>query len=293
MSLGSLILFFARRCEPRVRAEFAADMKLSHFTVLAAVVLAVGCDHKPQTPGTVKQNYPSIISDSTDRRAKAEREWRRMLDAYKVPPTPPDLYPITYTPRSLLGVSGGIKLVSAPPDAGAEKLAPREAVKGFIERWREFLGADPSALSLISADESGDVRRFTYRQSNYSVPIAGGYGDMVAVLSKDGRLMQLDDRFIPQVELPLRAQVERGTVAQRIVGRTFTYSDIAGREQRTQITRADEITVRQLVILPIEKGDAIEVHLAWEVLAGTSLSWTVYVDAISGEELRVVQNFNT
>jgi hypothetical protein len=29
------------------------------------------------------------------------------------------------------------------------------------------------------------------------------------------------------------------------------------------------------------------------VLAGTSLSWTVYVDAISGEELRVVQNFNT
>ena len=268
-------------------------MKLSHFTVLAAVVFAVSCDHKPQTPGVVKQNYPSIISDSTDRRAKAEREWRRMLDAYKVPPTPPDLYPITYTPRSLLGVSGGFMLLAAPTEAGAEKLTIREAVKGFVERWREFLGADPAALSLVSANESGDVRRFTYRQSNYSFPVSGGYGEMVAVVSRDGRLMQLDDRFIPQVELPLRPQVERATAAEKVVGRTFTYSDISGREQRTQITRADEITVRQLVVIPIEKGDAIEVHLAWEVLAGSALSWTIYVDAISGEELRVVQNFNT
>jgi hypothetical protein len=55
----------------------------------------------------------------------------------------------------------------------------------------------------------------------------------------------------------------------------------------------DDVTVRQLVVIPIEKGDAIEVHLAWEVLAGSSLSWTIYVDAINGEELRVVQNFNT
>jgi hypothetical protein len=268
-------------------------MKLPHLTVLAAVIFAGGCDHKPQTPGAVKQNYPSIISDSTDRRAKAEREWRRMLDAYKVPPTPPDLYPITYTPRSLLGVTGGFKLLAAPAAAGEEKLALREAVKGFLERWREFLAADPAAVSLVSADETGDVRRFTYRQSNYSYPIAGGYGEIVAVLSKDGRLMQLDDRFIPQVELPLRAQIERGAAAQRMVGRTFKYSDISGTEQTTQVTRLDDVTVRQLVVIPIEKGDAIEVHLAWEVLAGSSLSWTIYVDAINGEELRVVQNFNT
>jgi len=51
--------------------------------------------------------------------------------------------------------------------------------------------------------------------------------------------------------------------------------------------------VRRLVILPVEKGETIEVRLAWEVIAGSSLAWTVYIDAMSGEDLRVVQNFNT
>ena len=56
---------------------------------------------------------------------------------------------------------------------------------------------------------------------------------------------------------------------------------------------ADKVTAKQLVVLPIQKGDNIEIHLAWEVTAGRSLSWTVYVDAISGDELRVAQNFQT
>jgi len=133
----------------------------------------------------------------------------------------------------------------------------------------------------------------TYRQASYPFPVAGNFGEMVAVLSADGRLVQLDDRFIPLVELPLRPAIERDDAAKRVVGRTFTYTDIAGREQRAQISSRDEVTVKQLVVLPVEKGDAIEVHLAWEIVAGKSLSWTVYIDAIGGEDLRVVQNFQT
>ena len=255
-------------------------------------MFATACTAQPQTPGPVKQDYPSVIRDAVDRRAKAEREWRRMLDVYKVPQTPPDLYPTIYTPRSLLGISGGIKL-AAQPDPGSEKLGLREAMKGFLDRWRELIGTDPAAVSLVNADESGNVQRFTYRQSNYAFPIAGIYGEMSAVVSKDGRLMQLDDRFIPLVEMPARPQIDQASARQKVVGRTFTYSDIAGREQKVQISRADEVNVKQLVVLPIEKGDAIEVHLAWEVVAGSSLAWTVYIDAINGDELRVVQNFNT
>ena len=269
-------------------------MSLFHFTVFAAAFFAAACTAQtPQTPSTAKQNYPSVIRDATDRRAKAEREWRRMLDVYKVPQTPPDLYPTISTPRSLLGISGGIKLIAVPTDPGAEKLGLREAMKGFIDRWRELIGADPAAISLVNADESGALHRFTYRQSNYGFPIAGIYGEMSAVVSKDGRLMQLDDRFIPLVEVPARPQIDMAVAKQKVVGRTFTYSDLAGREQKVQISRPEEIAVKQLVILPVEKGETIEVRLAWEVIAGSSLAWTVYIDAMSGEDLRVVQNFNT
>jgi hypothetical protein len=268
-------------------------MSLFHFTVFAAVVFVAACTPQPQTPSTAKQNYPSVIRDAADRRAKAEREWRRMLDVYKVAQTPPDLYPTISTPRSLLGITGGIKLLTAPVDPGSEKLGLREAMKGFIDRWRELIGADPATVSLVNADESGALHRFTYRQSTYGFPIAGIYGEMSAVVSKDGRLMQLDDRFIPLVEVPAKPQIDMAAAKQKVVGRTFTYSDLAGREQKVQISRPDEITVKQLVVLPIEKGDTIEVRLAWEVVAGSSLAWTVYIDAMTGEDLRVVQNFNT
>ena len=267
-------------------------IRLTFF--LAVAVFLVACDAgTPKVPNTPQKNYPAVINDSTDRRAKAEREWRQMLDAYNVPQTPPDLYPIAYTPRSLLGVTGGIKLMADKPEPGNETIALREAMKRFIDRWRDLLGADLDSISLVGGDQSGNVQRLTYRQSNYSFPIAGNFGEMVAVLSADGRLMQLDARFIPMVELPARPEIQREVAARKVVGRTFTYTDIAGREQRTQITNPAEVIVKQAVILPIERGDAIEVHLAWEVVAGSSLSWTVYIDAINGDELKVVQNFQT
>jgi hypothetical protein len=259
---------------------------------MAATLLAA-CNSAPKAPNTTQKSYPVIIRDSADNRAKAEREWRRLLDVYAVAQTPPDLHPVIYTPRSLLGVSGGIKLLTAPPERGSETIALREAMKSFLDRWRDLLNADPSAVSLVSSNGADTTQRLTYRQANYGFPVAGNYGEITAVISADGRLLQLDDRFIPTIDLPQRPQIAREDAQKRIVGRTFTYTDIAGREQRAQITNANDVTAKQLVVLPIQKGDNIEVHLAWEVMAGRSLSWTVYVDAISGDELRVAQNFQT
>ena len=253
---------------------------------MIAATLLMACDSAPKTPNTTqKSNYPIIIRESADSRAKAEREWRRMLDAYSVAQTPPDLHPVIYTPRSLLGVSGGIKLFTAPPERGGETVALREAMKRFLDRWRDLLNADPSAVSLASSNGAEANQRLTYRQANY--------GEITAVISNDGRLLQLDDRFIPPTELPQRPQISREDAQKRVTGRTFTYTDVAGREQRAQVTNAADVTARQLVVLPIQKGDNIEVHLAWEVVAGRGLSWTVYVDAITGDELRTVQNFQT
>jgi hypothetical protein len=263
--------------------------------LMIAATLLAACDSAPKTPNTTqKSNYPIIIHESADSRAKAEREWRRMLDAYSVAQTPPDLHPVIYTPRSLLGVSGGIKLFTAPPERGSETVALREAMRRFLDRWRDLLNADPSTVSLTASNGAAEsTQRLTYRQANYGFPVVGNYGEITAVISLDGRLLQLDDRFIPPTELPQRPQITREDAQKRVVGRSFTYTDIAGREQRTQITNAADVTARQLVVLPIQRGDNIEVHLAWEVVAGRGLSWTIYLDAITGDELRTVQNFQT
>ncbi|HVF91000.1 MAG TPA: hypothetical protein VNH22_13105 [Blastocatellia bacterium] len=252
-----------------------------------------GCEQSPQTPSAPRETYPAVIRDSPENRGKAEREWRRMLNAYGVAQTPPDLYPVTHTPRSLLGVSGGIQILAGAPEPGSENIALREAVKIFLDRWRDLIGVDPATISLAAADESGAVKRLTYKQANYPFPVAASFGEMSIVMSGDGHLMQLDSRFIPTVEIPLQPVIERSDAAQRVVGRTFTYGDVAGRPQTVRIGGLNEISVKRLVIVPLEKGDSIEVHLGWEVVAGSSMTWTIYIDAINGEDLKVVQNFNT
>jgi hypothetical protein len=98
---------------------------------------------------------------------------------------------------------------------------------------------------------------------------------------------------VPVVDLPLKPSTDRDIAAKKVLGRTFSYTDIAGREQRIPIGAPNEVTVKRIVILPIEKGDSIEVRLAWEIVAGRSISWTVYIDAVNGEEIKVVQNFQT
>jgi hypothetical protein len=256
-----------------------------------AIILVIGCDLSPKISVEQQQNYPGLIKDSSERRERAEREWRRMLDFYNVPQTPPDLYPIIYTPRSLLGISGGIRIMAAKPEPGTQEIALREAVKNFFDRWRELIGAEPTALSLVSAKPSGDSWQLIYQQANYPFPIAGGFGEIVVVISADGRLLQLDDRLIPVVELPARPEIDKERAAAKIAGRTFTYTDASGREQRIQIAARSQVSTKRAVVVAIEKGDSLEVHLAWEIIAGRSLTWTLYLDAMTGAELRVEQNF--
>jgi hypothetical protein len=266
-------------------------MILLHLSFFIALSFANGGEQ--QTPKAGRQDYATAIKESQERRAKAEREWRRLLEAYDAPLSQSDLYPITCMPRSLAGAAAKIQITSSPIEPGSEKTALRVAVKQFIDRWRELIGADTESVSLVTEADSGDVIRLTYRQANYPFPVAGGFGQMTVAVSRQGRLMQLDDRFIPQVELTARPEIERDAAAKKLLGRAFAYRDSAGREQRAEIGSLDEISVKRLVVLPVEKSDQIEIRLAWEIIAGKSLSWTVHIDAVTGAELRATQNFET
>jgi len=253
---------------------------------------AFGCDQSPQIPETPKQSIGIIRADS-ERCDHIRREWQRFLETYALKPAEPSLHTITCLPQSLGDVAGQIQIITSPAPEESQAETMRFAVKAFIDRWRELLGASPDTISLVSADEATDVFRFRYTQANYPFPVVGGFGDLTIVITREGRLTQVEDRFVPMVEMPLRPVVERLDAARRLVGRTFRYNDIAGREQSVEIASIEEVRVIRMVILPIEKENALETHLAWEVQAGKALSWTVYLDAITGAELRVEQNFKT
>lgn len=261
--------------------------------LLAGVVLTAACELSPQIPSRTRQEYPVLIRDSAERRAKAEREWKRLLDVYKIPQTSADFYPVILTPRSLAGVRDGIKLIAGTAGPSTDQTAVREAVRTFIDRWRDLLGGDPVTLSLVSSAPSKDGLRLTYRQTGFPFSIAGNYGEMVVVLTSDGRLVQLDDRLVPQIDAPTKPEVDRNSIATRLAGRTLTVSDTTGASRQFAIGPSEEIQVKQLVLLPLEADGMLKVHLAWEVVSAKTPDWLIYIDAINAAQLLAVQNSPT
>jgi hypothetical protein len=58
-----------------------------------------------------------------------------------------------------------------------------------------------------------------------------------------------------------------------------------------KIASRSEVSVKDLVVYPKQEGNRITIHLAYPVEAGQGTTWTVYVDAITGQEIDVKQNF--
>lgn len=258
----------------------------ARLALLVVVAASAGCNMSGKVPGTPEQSYPVLIQDSPERRERADKDWDRMLDAYDLPHSQPDLYPITYAPKSLPAAKGGIKIMAAKAPKETQESALREAAKSFIIRWKELTDADPSGMSLTESSQTGDLNHFTYQQMSYPFPIAGKFGRMTLTLGSDGTLRELDDRFIPVVDLPNHPSIDRDTAIGSVVGRTLTASEGTGQENQigNQIKISDkaEVSAARLVVLPVEKKDGLELHLAWQLTSSKAAGWLVYVDAVVG-----------
>lgn len=248
-------------------------------------------------------NYPPVIEASAARQQAVEDAWRALLAEFKLPETRLTLEPILNTPRALpASLAGQINLNQTGGKFDADQA--REALRRFIERAHAVLSGDQRAgalslkdLSLVSFSDEGEMYRARYRQMNYPFPLVNGYGEMSFVLSKSGALLQMSSRLISPLllsaELPTRARVEPQKLIDPLIGREFTYSNFAGQPMTYKVTQRNEISVNELVIYPKQEGDRISVSLAWQITVGRGTNWTVFVDAITGQEIEVKQNFVT
>lgn len=270
------------------------------FVVCLPAALLSACAAPGQIAGNMPQGqsaaYPPVIEDSPMRQQAAAQAWTRFLADWRLPETAPDLMPVTHTPRGLpAGLAGRVNLNTKPGKFGELEL--KEALRLFIERSGGLLsGSEPGValgpkdLSLLSFAGEGNFYRATFRQMSYPFHIAENYGELRFVIGKTGDLLQLSSSLLPDVSLPARAEVKPETVAERLLNREFTYTTIPGRPQSFRATQREDIRVGNLIVYPKLIGNRLEIHLAYPAIVGNSQSWTVYVDAVNGEELGVMQN---
>lgn len=274
-------------------------MKKKLIGIFLAMFL-VGCTAPGQvgvnTPQGKAAAYPPAIEETVARKQSAEESWKKFLSDFRLPEAPADLEPGLLTLRALSpDFAGKIKL--SEKSAGLNQLEATEALRRFLERAPVLFGPETAMnlrdLSLTSMTADGNFYRAEYRQTNYSHPIANGYGELRLTMGKDGTLLQASSRLIPKVDLPAVPEVTRSTLVERMIGKEFTYSNFAGQPMRYKAAEASEIKVGELVVVPKIEESKLTVHLAYPVQVGRGMTWTVYVDAINGRELEVKQNFAT
>jgi hypothetical protein len=280
------------------------DSAKALFCLLSLVLLGACAARAPEvsTPqARADGGYPPVIEVSPSRQQAVEDAWRALLAEFRLPETRLDLEPVLYTPPALpAGLAGQINLNPQGGRFGAEEA--KEALRRFIERAHAVLSGDQRAsaltlrdLSLVSFSDEGEMYRARYRQMNYPFPLVNGYGEMSFVLSKSGALLQLSSRIISPLllstELPARAKVEPQKLIEPLIGREFTYSNLAGQPLTYRVTQRNEVSVSELVVYPKPENDRIVLYLAWQIVVGRGTNWTVFVDAITGKEIEVKQNF--
>jgi hypothetical protein len=251
-----------------------------------------------KTPQGKLPDYPLVIERTAARELAIDAAWRALLAEQQLPETTRyESEPALLTPRGLPAELAGRIQITASKGTLSD-LEWKEALRRFIEKNALWLGVNAGDtaigqpdLSLVTLSNEGNLVRAVYAQRSYLHPIAEGFGELRFMLSRTGNLMQLSSTILPLLTLPARPAIEASELPERFVNREFTYSNIAGQPMRYKIQQVDEVFVKELVVYPRVVGERMTVHLAYPIFVGKGTTWTVYVDAMTGEELGVKANF--
>lgn len=274
---------------------------LAVFWISFGAVLCASVLQQPAKP--VKDDYPPALEASPARAQAAEETWNQFLMEYKLTFVAPDLEPLLYAPRSLpASLANQISLQPSdePRRPTLDETQAKEFLRRFVEKYHALLVGDQrnsalslKDLSLITFASEGNLYRAVYRQMNFPYPLSNGYGELRIVLSKAGMLLQVNSRLLPAQEYAARPKLEAATITSKFIGREFTYSNIAGQPLTYKVAQTSEISVKELVIYPKADEQRLKLHLVYPIEVGRGTTWTVFVDAVTGEEVDVRQNFQS
>lgn len=106
------------------------------------------------------------------------------------------------------------------------------------------------------------------------------------------KVLSLDGHWYPGIEVPGAPKFSDSECRQRLIGKGLNYTKESG-EPTTQKISEQSIDKKPILVVFVRTSkDGLEFRLAWEFRIQHGM-WTIYFDAITGEELVEMQNFVT
>jgi hypothetical protein len=249
--------------------------------------------------------YPVVLAESAERRQGTLAAWERLASEQGIAASAPapELQPVTASVRSLPALPAPLSLPKVG-DAGNTSQskqkwedATTEALRRFIDSNARLFGAEPQQLSLVLLTDAADgTKKAKYQQRPFRYPLRNGFGELEISFTDDRRILQITSTCIPEIEqlqragTGIRPRYSSDEAAQKLIGRSFTYTDATGSRHDDTIQVGDAVTIRELVVYPILRPgqtDALDFHLAWEVFLTRLPNYAIYLDAVTDELIAV------
>jgi len=278
-------------------------LRFRHFLFMSAAVISAACaTMQPPNAGPPEsggQPYPVVFGEQPQRRDASMLALNRLALA-NVPEdqSQPYLQPVTATIKSLpANVSTPLYLpkVGIKPEMNEEEI--REALRRFIDDWRNLIGADPSQLSLTERiDQPNGVKIARYEQRPFRYPLRGDYGKLEIQFTGDRRLLNVSSTCIPDAErlqthlAGITPRLKPEEVVQSVMKGSLTYTDSAGNRQTYALSANNKIDMGELVTYvraSKDRPNTLDLRVAWETSISNAPFKNVYIDAVTNEIIAV------
>lgn len=172
-----------------------------------------------------------------------------------------------------------------------------EMVKDWLVQNSKFTGVvNKSDLASEGIDKIGTaLLKIDFHDQMYnSLPVEGN-SDIrsLTVFANANGVSRIDGFWFPKITISSQPKISEVSAKNKLNGKAFTYGDFVGNPIDYRVEQKDLSNTAHKVIFVKKSSQGLEFRLAWKILVGQGLSWTVYVDAITGEKLKAVQMFET
>lgn len=208
------------------------------------------------------------------------------------------LQPVTATIKSLPAILSTplyLPKVGIKPEMNEEET--REALRRFIDDWRNLIGADPSQLSLAERiDQPNGVKIARYEQRPFRYPLRGDYGKLEVHFTADRRLLNVSSSCIPDAErlqaalAAITPRVKPEEAVQSVMTGVLTYTDSLGNQQTYRLSADNKVGVGELATYARAAKDrpgTLELLVAWEISVSNAPFKNVYIDSVTKEIIAI------
>ncbi len=241
--------------------------------------------------------YPVTFAEQAERRQASILALSRLTPAEVPRDTSTLLQPLTATIKSLpANLSTPLHLPRMGVNPEMTEDETREALRRFINDWRNLIGASPAQLSLVERTDRPDGTKIArYEQSPFRYPLRGDYGKLEIVFQADRRLINVSSSCIPDAErlqnalAAITPTVTQKEAIKRVLSGGINYSDVSGNQQTYRASSNDPLKPGELVTYArlVVRPEALQVHIAWEIEVANAPFHHAYVDAVTGEIVAV------